>query len=322
MKSTTVYLLRDPRDNAIRYVGKTTRPLEKRLSAHICRTNLTPKRHSSRWISGLVSIGLKPIIEAIETLEDGSDWQERERFWISHYRDQGAKLTNITDGGEGVAGYVFPAERKQYMSDKFKDRVFDDEWKAKISAAKRGKAPKPLSPEAQAKRIAAAKAAQLKNAAARTHCRRGHELTEENTLHRRGHRVCRSCKNASDLKGYHATKAPAKTREEWLAALAVAMSNPETRARLSAAGKKRFENPEAREKHAAARRGKPSKLRGDKFPLAKLDWQKVADIRRRNGAGEPRAALAKEYGVCPAVVDRIIWNQTWKTEHMPTEIAA
>ena len=39
--------------------------------------------------------------------------KEREKYWIKYYRDNGYKLVNTTDGGDGTNGYKFPEEIKQ-----------------------------------------------------------------------------------------------------------------------------------------------------------------------------------------------------------------
>ena len=51
---------------------------------------------------------------------------------------------------------------------------------------------------------------------------------------------------------------------------------------------------------------------GSKCYLAKLDENKVADIKRRLGDGESGISLAKEYGVAPAQISCIRLGQTWK----------
>lgn len=43
---------------------------------------------------------------------------------------------------------------------------------------------------------------------AKTHCPRGHEYSQENTIHYKGSRFCVECKRAAGLKYYHRTKEP------------------------------------------------------------------------------------------------------------------
>lgn len=118
MKPTTVYVLKDPRDGAIRYVGKTVQPLKVRLGAHIRRSS-EKKTHRDCWIAGLLAAGYLPTIKAVECVPAAADWQARERHWIAELRRQGAALTNITPGGDGIdaeaaaAGWTDQRRRKQ-----------------------------------------------------------------------------------------------------------------------------------------------------------------------------------------------------------------
>jgi hypothetical protein len=61
----------------------------------------------------------------------------------------------------------------------------------------------------------------------------------------------------------------------------------------------------------------PERLqRGGNSPLAVLTEQQVSDIRARHVYGSRKfgaKALAKEYGVWPSTVERIVRGETWKT---------
>lgn len=89
-----IYGLVDPRDDKVKYVGKTVE-LKERFRTHIreCRKSNSPKNF---WIAHLLLLGLEPELLVIEVCED-SKWKERERFWIAHYPD----LKNCTLGGDG-----------------------------------------------------------------------------------------------------------------------------------------------------------------------------------------------------------------------------
>ena len=106
-----IYVLKDPRTGAIRYVGKTCKRLEVRFWQHTGRaSNLAATGWCARWIRSLRGKGLLPLIEQIEVC--GADWAEREAFWIAHYRAAGCRLTNLTRGGEGVAGLVMTPDQR------------------------------------------------------------------------------------------------------------------------------------------------------------------------------------------------------------------
>lgn len=93
----TIYLLSDPRDNAPRYVG-ITKDIKHRLSQHLRDKN---KTHRCSWIGSLRILGLTPLIEVLEEVEDG-DGYITEIAWILGFRIAGYSLTNMTMGGDGV----------------------------------------------------------------------------------------------------------------------------------------------------------------------------------------------------------------------------
>mgnify|MGYP003338373331 CR=1 FL=1 len=74
-----IYALKDPRDNEIKYVGKSNNP-EKRLKGHIYKAKYEHTRKGN-WIKKLIKLKLLPILEILkETNED--EYQEWEEFYI------------------------------------------------------------------------------------------------------------------------------------------------------------------------------------------------------------------------------------------------
>jgi hypothetical protein len=114
-----VYTLRDPVAGDVRYVGVTSRPLEKRLAAHICEARVTPKSHRAHWINALADRGIHPLMVAFASVPPAFSWQDLERAVISQFRDECARLVNGTDGGEGVSGRKWSpnAEQRKRMGD-------------------------------------------------------------------------------------------------------------------------------------------------------------------------------------------------------------
>lgn len=163
-----IYALSDPRTNAIRYVGVTFRA-RRRFNEHLSRAIRGGKTYRDCWIRSLVDAGIRPVYQVIEQGQ-GDGWQDRERFWIAHYRLE-CKLTNLTDGGDGTPGLSpsekcrraaslahkgipYPPDRKSAMLGKNHTpearekiraagtgRKHSDEAKAKLSLAKKGKKP-------------------------------------------------------------------------------------------------------------------------------------------------------------------------------------
>jgi hypothetical protein len=87
-----IYVLTDPRDGAVRYVGRTFH-LPTRLGSHIRQASYRRTR-KDRWICELLLLDLSPDAHAVET-GWGDGWLERERHWIAHYRSLGSRLTNV-----------------------------------------------------------------------------------------------------------------------------------------------------------------------------------------------------------------------------------
>ena len=109
---TYIYCLIDPLGghypNEPRYVGKADRPVERLEYGHLGPCGLEETAHRSSWLKSLLSKGLKPCLHVLQRIPDGyhETWQEAERKWIMLFRLMGYHLTNMTEGGEGVSGYV------------------------------------------------------------------------------------------------------------------------------------------------------------------------------------------------------------------------
>lgn len=110
-----IYVLHCPIAGTVRYVGKTKNPA-KRLKSHVsaARTNAY-KHHTSAWIRKLLSVGLEPVLEIVQTLQDGESWQEAEKTLIAAGAAKGWKLTNSTTGGEGL-DYICPEAAAAYKA--------------------------------------------------------------------------------------------------------------------------------------------------------------------------------------------------------------
>lgn len=109
-RTVYIYVLIDPRDNAVRYVGVTVNPKD-RLRRHI-QAAPTSKLHSGRWISQLLGLNMVPTLNVIDEATE-EDWRDRETYWIAKYRGEGTNLTNLTSGGEGVRD--LPPETREHV---------------------------------------------------------------------------------------------------------------------------------------------------------------------------------------------------------------
>lgn len=107
-----IYKLTDPRNNEVRYIGKTTN-IKRRYKQHLYDKR---KSHKSSWVQSLRNQKLKPIMEILEIC--GDNWKGREIYWISQFNN----LTNLKEGGGS-----------DYM------RTTSDETRQKLSIAHLGK---------------------------------------------------------------------------------------------------------------------------------------------------------------------------------------
>lgn len=139
---TYIYTLEDPITNDIRYVGKTSRSIKIRYQEHLydCKKG---KAYSSRWINKLSKKGLEPIVREIDSCNNNGS--ELEKFYISKYKSIGCKLTNLTEGGEGLIGYKHSEECKKAQSSRMignkncVGRVLSQEHKDKVSSIMKGR---------------------------------------------------------------------------------------------------------------------------------------------------------------------------------------
>lgn len=96
-----IYALLDPLTKEVRYIGKTV-DISRRYKETLYQAKKN-KTYKANWIKALKKKGLKPLLEIIDIVnfEEESFW---EKHYISLFKSWGFKLTNATDGGEGLAG--------------------------------------------------------------------------------------------------------------------------------------------------------------------------------------------------------------------------
>lgn len=93
----TVYVLIDPRDNRVRYVGATTKTLKARLQGHKTRA----AARVEAWIDELAAGGLTPRIEPINEGVPESQLRDREREEITRRVIAGEPLLNESATAQG-----------------------------------------------------------------------------------------------------------------------------------------------------------------------------------------------------------------------------
>lgn len=116
-RTITIYAMCEPVDKwktgEVRYVGKTVRTPWQRVRAHSYGAKKPfPRLPVLRWLKKQMEAGNPFHIRHLERVPPGADWAARERYWIAKFRSEGARLLNLTEGGEGLAGLPMqPAHR-------------------------------------------------------------------------------------------------------------------------------------------------------------------------------------------------------------------
>ena len=107
-----IYALLDPRDNEVRYIGKTINP-KRRLVEHL---NDSKREYNYRamWIKSLLKENLKPLIKFLKICPL-SDFVKYETEYIQLYKN--GKLTNSDETGQGSIG------RRQEILDKQSEKM-------------------------------------------------------------------------------------------------------------------------------------------------------------------------------------------------------
>ncbi len=143
MSDIKVYYLysTEPGNSGMRYIGQTKHRLTVRLRGH--RRNLTDESdtYAARWIRSVYAKGYEV---RIGLLKGNAIWNTDEMAMIKKYRALGYRLTNSTDGGDGILNpstetrlklSAIVSGQKHYLFGKHLCK----ETKRKISKAHKGK---------------------------------------------------------------------------------------------------------------------------------------------------------------------------------------
>lgn len=134
-----IYVLIDPRDGRIRYVGKSTDPA-RRLRFHLWKARAGIVDPKYAWLRQLIAGRFEPIVNIVETVWNTDDrlWWAAESAWIAWYRARGYDLTNIELGGLGTRNrprnYVAAAKQSCAL----KGRPLSEAHKAALSRSRKG----------------------------------------------------------------------------------------------------------------------------------------------------------------------------------------
>lgn len=144
LQKVFIYGLYDPRNGELRYIGKTI-DLQARLWGHVARAQSGEKSYKSSWILQLLKADLYPIIEVLE--ETGEEnWSELEEEWIAKCLADGARLTNLSDGGEDPPNWTGTKQSPEHIRKRVEARQKNNTYwhsertKKKMSETKKGTA--------------------------------------------------------------------------------------------------------------------------------------------------------------------------------------
>lgn len=120
-----------------KYVGKA-KCLDTRVKQHLNRDRFRYKSWFYNWLNKQIREDKEFFIDVLEEV-NAENHVEREKYWIKHVRDNGYKLTNMTDGGDGNNNQVFSQETIEKRRIAMTGRVFSEETKKLISKRLAGK---------------------------------------------------------------------------------------------------------------------------------------------------------------------------------------
>jgi len=143
-KPTNIYICCDPLTMEPRYIGKTVKPVHVRIREHTTKVNNT---YSNKWFHKIKV----PYYFIVEIVPPGENWAEAEQFWIAYFKSLGARLTNLSFGGEGTTGYKLSDEAKDKIRVKSKGRIVSKETRIKLSIGSLGKEKSKLHRERMSK---------------------------------------------------------------------------------------------------------------------------------------------------------------------------
>jgi hypothetical protein len=132
-----------------RYIGisKYDTP-NKRLSEHLHQAKNGKNSYKCNVLRKILHDGNSVVAVILKTSISWDEARQAEILYISQYRDNGHKLTNITAGGDGALGLRHSAEVRAKIGEAKRGKKRSPETCLKMSLAQRGRK---LSPEVIAK---------------------------------------------------------------------------------------------------------------------------------------------------------------------------
>lgn len=133
--SNYIYALLDENDTPF-YIGKTN-DIRRRSTAHRNEAENGNPLPKYRKLRKLFAQGLNLNLEILEQNISDVEVDERERHHIQQLKNQGCKLYNLTDGGDGMSpGHRHSEETKKKLSEAAKGRIFSSKHRKNLSVSR------------------------------------------------------------------------------------------------------------------------------------------------------------------------------------------
>jgi hypothetical protein len=120
METTFIYALIDPRNDKVKYIGKSNTPRQRTID-HISEARVSKDKYKKlQWIRSLLKEGLKPTLEILDEVCE-NQWKFWEQHYISLYKSWGFNLCNHDNGGLGNSRMTL--EMRNKISAKLKGNI-------------------------------------------------------------------------------------------------------------------------------------------------------------------------------------------------------
>ncbi len=130
------------------YIGKTVRSLEVRIFHHKCLSKRSAKIY---FHNAIKKYGIQSFEwSIIDTAETEEILNEKEIYWIKFLNTKSPNGYNLTDGGEGISGWIPTKESRKKLSEVKmgkKRKPFTEETRNKMRESKKGKKLEPHTEE-------------------------------------------------------------------------------------------------------------------------------------------------------------------------------
>ena len=118
------------------YIGQTIRSLEKRIDGHL-KDSKNPKFY---FHFAIKKYGIEKFKWTIlEFCYSQKELDEKEMWYIKHFKSFGEVGYNLTEGGSGSGGHKCSEESRKKMSEYHKGKKMSEETKKKMSDSQKGK---------------------------------------------------------------------------------------------------------------------------------------------------------------------------------------